>query len=417
MKGTTTRFDRIDDMEATKTAFGTTYKLSSKTKTFDHNNPLISSRTNASNGYVALDDRYSRLVMEVKKVSSTMNYSSAKTTLIYVNAAGKVASHDYGDLSLDRRENFNLVFDLSPATLPDGCRGLISMTNNNWSSTLTLTLGDVTLDHGANDYSATLSGDYVEDDSYVQEYTADAHCTSLDMSQVSNLPATLPWLEVSNRVVFMSADTPIIASNVVADDQCQKLLLTTDGGNFRPVRSFQADGISFTTTVDGFRLLMLPFSAMIPNGAKAFIFGDDLSPVQMRSVPAHQPVLIEGEGELTFTGQGEVTFTKSPVGNKLRGSYTTIPLYTGDYVLAQQDGQWGFLRIEEPTMLSPFGVYATLDTQVPFLPLGQDPAGIVTATNSDIVPTVTYDLQGRIIPAAPLKPGLYIRSGKIIVVK
>ena len=164
--------------------------MSGKSKKLDHSNPLISSRTDASNGYVALDDRYCRLVIEVKKVTSTMNYSSAKTTLIYVNNAGDVASHDYGDLNLERRENFTLTFDLSPATLKDGCIGLISLTNNNWSSTLTLTLGDVTLDKGNNSlYAATLSGNYVEDDSYVQEYTADAFCTSLDMSACSKTQA------------------------------------------------------------------------------------------------------------------------------------------------------------------------------------------------------------------------------------
>lgn len=60
-----------------------------------------------------------------------------------MNADGKVVSHDYGDLNLDRRENLSLVFDLSPATLTDGCRGLISLTNNNWSSTSTLSPFDV----------------------------------------------------------------------------------------------------------------------------------------------------------------------------------------------------------------------------------------------------------------------------------
>ncbi len=416
MKGSTKRFDRIDDMAATKTTFGTGYRMSGKTKKFDHSNPLISSRTDAANGYVALDDRYSRLVMEVKKVTSTMNYSSAKTTLVYVNAAGKVASHDYGDLSLDRHENFSLVFDLSPATLPDGCRGLISLTNNNWSSTLTLTLGDVTLDNGSSLYAATLSGNYVEDDSYVQEYTADAQCTSLDMTLVGNLPATLPWLEGSNRVVFLPDGAGNTAANTVADGQCRELVLTADGGDFRPDRSFQAEKIAFTTTVDGCRLMMLPFTAMIPNGAKAYIFGDDLIPAQMRSVPANKPVLIEAQGELTFTGQGEVTFVKSPVADKVRGSYTAIPLYVGDYVLGQQDGQWGFLRIDSPSTLSPFGVYAAFDSQAPFLPLGQDPSGITTTIGTPS-PAVTYDLQGRSLPAAPLKPGLYIRSGKKVLVR
>ena len=71
MKGTSTRFDRLDDMATTKTNFGTTYKMSNKSKTFDSSNPLISSRKTLSSGYIALNDRYSQLVMHVKKVTST----------------------------------------------------------------------------------------------------------------------------------------------------------------------------------------------------------------------------------------------------------------------------------------------------------------------------------------------------------
>ena len=71
MKGETTRFNRIDDMQATKTTFGTSYKLSGKTKTFDASNPLISTQTTAGRGYVALSDRFSRLVMHINKVTTT----------------------------------------------------------------------------------------------------------------------------------------------------------------------------------------------------------------------------------------------------------------------------------------------------------------------------------------------------------
>jgi hypothetical protein len=290
-----------------------------------------------------------------------MNYSSAKTTLIYVNAAGKVASYDYGDLSLQRHENFKLMFDLSPATLPDGCIGLISLTNNNWSSTLTLTLGDVTLDKGdGSPYAATLSGDYVEDDSYVQEFISDA---------------------------------------------------------FRPARSFYADEIIFTTTVNGCRLLMLPFNAVIPEGAKAYTIGDDLTLTQMRSIPAHTPVLIEAEGEVVFTGQGEVGYFTSPLTDMFRGTYTPIPLYASDYLLDYQNGQWGFRRLDAPTTLGVFDVYAALNSQAAFVPIASDALSISTITSENEMPVKVFDLQGRQISAQPQKPGIYIKSGKKIVVK
>lgn len=418
MKGSTTRFDRLDDMSATKSAFGTNYKMSGKTKKLDHSNPLISSRADASNGYVALDDRYSRLVVEVKKVTSTMNYSSAKTTLIYVNNAGAVSSHDYGDLNLERRENFTLTFDLSPKTLKDGCIGLISLTNNNWSSTLTLTLGDVTLDKGNNSlYAATLSGNYVEDDSYVQEYTADAFCTSLDMSACSSCPSTSPWLQGTNRVVWLPETNSVGGANLIHADLCHRLELSTEGGAFRPARSFQADQIIFTTTVNGCRLLMLPFNAVIPEGAKAYTIGDDLTLTQMRSIPAHTPVLIEAEGEVVFTGQGEVGYFTSPLTDMFRGTYTPIPLYTSDYLLDYQNGQWGFRRLDAPTTLGVFDVYAALNSQAAFVPIASDALSISTITSESEMPVKVFDLQGRQISAQPQKPGIYIKSGKKIVVK
>ena len=418
MKGSTTRFDRIDDMITTNSRFGSNYKLSGKTKKFDHSNPLISTRTDASSGYVALDDRYSRLTIEVKKVTSTMNYSSAKTTLIYVNAAGKVASYDYGDLSLERRENFKLMFDLSPATLPDGCIGLISLTNNNWSSTLTLTLGDVTLDRGNDSpYAATLSGDYVADDSYVQEFISDALCTSLDMTACNDCPSSFPWLQGTNRVVWLPETSSEGGANLIHTDLCHRLELSTEGGAFRPARSFHADEIIFTTTVSGCRMLMLPFNALIPDGAKAYSIDGDLSLSQLRSIPAHTPVLIEAQGEVVFTGQGEVGYFTSPLTNMFRGTYTPILLYAGDYLLDYQSGQWGFRRLDATTTLGVFDVYASLDSQAAFVPIASDALGITVITSENTMPAKYFDLQGRQTSAQPMKPGIYIKNGKKIVVR
>ena len=383
MTGTMTRFDRLDDMSTTNTNFGTTYKLSGQTKTFDHSNPLISSRTNTSSGYVALSDRFSQLVMQVKTMSSTLNYSSAKTTLVYVNGKGKVASHDYGDLDLGRRENFSLVFDLSPQTLTDGCKGIISMTNNNWSSTLTITFGDVYLASGPlAPYAATLTGAYVEDDSNVLDFTADAACTSLDLTACTQCPSKFPWLEGSNRVVWLP-EYSSEGANLVHNDLCHSLVLSTEGGPFRPARSFQADAITLTTTIDGYRLMMLPFNAEIPQGVKAYAINASLDVEELSAIPAHTPVLVKAQGEVAFTGQGEVGFATSPLTARLRGTYTPFSLYAGDYVLAQQNGQWGFLRVEESTELSPFNVYATLASQEAFIPLELPNTDIKGDVNSD----------------------------------
>ena len=417
MKGSSTSFDRINDMATTNQSFGTLYKLSNSTRTFDHNNPLISPRTNDSQGYVALDDRYSKLVMEVKKVTSTMNYSSAKTTLIYVNSDGEVASHDYGDLNLESRQNFTLEFDLSKETLPDGCKGLISMTNNNWSSTLTLTLGDVVLLNG-NDklYAATLSGAYVEDDSYVQEYKEAKGCTSLDMSNVTDLPDDIPWLSGSNRVVTLPEGSQSDASNVISGGLCSKLELTPEGGNFRPQQSFSAEAATLTASIEGARMLMLPFAAAVPEGVTAYSISPDMELEEVTTIAAHTPVLVTGNGTVEFSGEGEVSFAKSPLDDMLRGTYTAIPLYAGDYVLAVQDGVIGFRRVEAAETLSPFDVYATLNSTDAFVPLMNTTGIMSVITDSNAMPGATYDLQGRRVQSTWLKPGIYIKNGKKILV-
>jgi len=420
MKGSTARFDRLDDMTTTKTTFGATYKLSGKTKTFDVSNPLISARTTLSNGYVQFDNRYSQLVMHIKKVTSTGNLNAGSTTLTYVNAKGAVAKHDYGRVDLSRAENFDLVFDLSPQTLTDGCTGLLSLTCDNSYSHLTITFGDVWLTAGpATLYAATLSGDFVADDSFVQEYTADASCTSLDMTACAGCPSSFPWMEGTNRVLWVPDGSFVDDDNLIQGDVCHHLVLSAEGGAFRPARPFQATQITFTVAVDGCRLLMLPFNAVMPEGVKAYTIGSDEQLEELTAIPAHTPVLIEARGEVVFTGEGEAGYAASPLTAMWRGSYTPVSLYAGDYVLAQHDGQWGLSRLDAPSTLQPFGVYAALASTDAFIPLQLVNLGISDPHSSTFNrPSSTYDLSGRrVSQSSLLRKGVYLRDGKKVVVK
>ena len=407
MKGTATHFDRLDDMATTKTNFGTAYKLSGKSKTFDSSNPLISSRKNTSYGYVALSDRYSQLVMHIKKVTTTSALTAGGTTLTYVNAKGQVATHEYGRLDLGKAQNFDLVFDLSPATLEDGCIGLLSLTCDNTQSHLSITFGDV---YFGNDYAGKLSGAYVADDSNVLDYTADAACTSIDMSGITGLPTQLPWLAGTNRVVFAAEDSPLTGDNIVTGTTCRSLVLRADGGDFRPAKAFTADKATFTCTVDGYRLLVLPFSANAPEGVRVYTIDPaNLSVEEMRSVPAHQPVLIEAQGEVTFSGQGEVSYAVSPLDDVFRGTYSSAPLFAGDFVLDSRDGRIGLRRLEAASTLQPFGVYARPDYDGPFAPIGLEPNAIVNVSVT-VKAIDTYDLTGRRV--SPQAKGLLITRDK-----
>lgn len=382
MAAKTTRFDRLDDMTTTKSNFGTTYKLSGKTKAFDHSNPLISSRTSTSYGYVALNDRYTQLVMHVDKVTSTMNYTASKTTLLYINNAGQLNRYDYGTIDFSRRENFDLVFDLSSATLTDGCRGLISLTNDNWSSTLTITFGDVYL--GTN-YAATLSGDYVADDSYVLEYSSDPTCTSIDMTAVTGLPATLPWLEGTNRVAIVGEESAVTGDNIVKGGTCNSLVLNETAGDFRPAQSFMANDISLTVSgAEGLRFVCLPFNTEVPEGVHAYTLDEEMHLQAVTSIMAHQPVLITAEAPVTFRGSGSVAYAPSPLDDVVRGTYSTTTLQVGDYIVAQQEGQWGLQALTAPTVLLPFGAYACPSSTDSFIPFDASPSGIANVTAAPV---------------------------------
>lgn len=383
MKGSAVHFDRIDGLTPTKTAFGSAYKMSGKSVTLDHNNPIISKLTNAANGYLPLTDRYSQLVLEVKKLTSTLNYSSAITTLYYINDKGTLSSHNYGDLQFNSRENFNLVFDLSPNTLTDGCKGIISIGNNNWSSILTFTFGDVYLSNG-NLYAASMSGAYAADDSNLLGYLSDFSCTSLDMSAVTNLPDSL-GLTSGNRVVYLPEGVAAAEPNLVVGDVCSQLVLSPDGGPFRPSRAFQAEKASLTCTVDGGRMLMLPFTADVPEGVKAYAVDDDMKTVELTSIPAHQPVLVLADGDITFEGRGEVSYAVSALSSVLRGVYVPITIYKGSYQLGTLNGEWGFTRRQTDAQLAPFDVYAVPKSTERFVSINFDDTGVesIVTTQDD----------------------------------
>ena len=416
MTGSAVRFDRIDDMQTTNSKFGSNYKLSGKTKTFDSSNSLISSRKNVTAGYVQLNNRYSQLVMQIKKVTTTSAFTAGSTTLYYVNAEGNAASHNYGRIDLSQGENFSLVFDLSPATLADGCQGLLSLTCDNSQSHLTITFGDVYLANVSSPYSATLAGSFVADDGYVLDYLGDAACTSIDMTQVTALPDVLPWTP-GNRMVYLSAGNNY-GQNLVVGGECQSLVLTADGGDFRPVNSFNAQQASLSLRVDGCRMVTVPFEAAIPEGVKAYQLDADLHLTPLTTIPAHTPCLLQAQGDILLMGTGTVGYSASPLDAVFRGTYTAASLFAGDYVLAQQNGQWGFIRLNTASTLQPFDVYAQLSSAEEFIPIQGEGLGIEDVVkNVEKKSDTIYDLQGRRLTKGHLQPGLYIVNGRCVIIK
>ncbi len=415
MAATTTHFDRIDDMKTTKTNFGTSYMLSGTTQTFDGSNPLISSRKATTYGYIELSDRFSRLVMHVNKVTSTNSLTIGKPTLYYVNANGKASSHEYDRIDLSQGQDFDVVLDLSPATLQDGCKGLLSFTCDNAVSKLTITFGDVYLGNG---YWGKLSGNYVGDDSNVLEYSSDIACTSIDMTAVTQVPTSLTWIGGNNRVVYVADGIAIDNDNVVAGATCKSLVLTETGGDFRPVREFTAEKAQVSLSSNGLRFVMLPFEAALPESVKAYSLSENLSATPLSSIPANTPVLVEGSGDFVFNGSGTIAHYVCPLGASMRGTYTATTLYPGDYVLDNREGQWGLAKVTAITTLKPFSAYVSLSSQDDFIPLDLIQTGIATLSAESSSRRVIYDLTGRIQnQRQALKPGIYIIDKKKVIIK
>lgn len=143
VQNNTAKSDLIESQKPTSASFGTTYKLSNTTTKFANANPLVSANIDANKGYLALNDTYSKLVFNVKGFSSSYLSASDNTTLYYVNAAGRVNSKNYGKYNFPTNTEFDMTFDISPSSLPDGIKGIIGLRNSNYSSILTMTFGDV----------------------------------------------------------------------------------------------------------------------------------------------------------------------------------------------------------------------------------------------------------------------------------
>jgi hypothetical protein len=113
-------------------------------------------------------------------------------------------------------------------------------------------------------------------------------------------------------------------------------------------------------------------------------------------------------------GSGAVSFARSPLADLLRGTYTQIPLYEGDYLLGNQNGEWGFVRQNTSATLTPFGVYAQLSSTASFIPLNLSVTGIIDVRqDADAQSVPLYNVMGQRVGKS--HKGIVIRKGKKMV--
>jgi glucuronoarabinoxylan endo-1,4-beta-xylanase len=361
MMGQDVNYNKIENQTVTNPAFGTTYQLSGKTATLYNSTPLISSNMTDANGYVSLDDRYNKLVFHVNSFTTSNLATSSNTTLYYVDNAGAVKSYNYGTVNLPSSgsSNFDLVFDISRAVLTTGCKGIIGLRNGNFSSILTFNFGDVYFGI-SNEKAMKFAGVYSDGDSNLMDVYENTYYTSLDFTGVTNINTSANWKSkmtntnslfyVSNGSGFRTDSSKAANSNVVSGTSCASLELSDLGGDFNAPFAFTATSASYTKTVNGYAVIVLPFEANVPNGIQAYNMLTSSSKVLCTTVPngkipANTPVLISGNGTFNFTGSGAVSTPKAIVSNQFNADYSSVKAYTGGYVLKTVSGTTGFYKI------------------------------------------------------------------------
>lgn len=368
MTGGNVRYNKIETQTTTNAAFGTAFNISNTTVTFSNPSPLISNNMTASNGYLQLNDRYNKLILHVNSYTTAGQSYSDNTTLYYINSQGVAKSYNYGRINFPSGGNFDITLDISRQVLTDGCKGILGLRNSNYSSVLTLNLGDVYFNVG-NEIASKFNGTYSDSDSNLMDGLENGYYTSLDFRTVSGITASNNWQPVSvntNSIFYVNSNISSSANNVISGTTCSNLVLSDQGKDFHVPFNFTAGTASYNRTFNGYEVLLLPFEANIPSGVNVYLMSPgttaiSCTPVSNGIIPANTPVLVEATGNFTFTGTGNVSTPKAITVNQMNGVYHTIKVPANAYVLKTENGVTGFYKIaagSEP-MINPFRAYLT----------------------------------------------------------
>jgi len=370
MMGTEVHYNKIETQITTNPAFGTGYQLSGQTVTFYNSTPLISSNTTSSNGYLTLNDRYNKLIFNVLSYTTTGSQSSSNTTLYYVDSNGTLRNYNYGSVAFPApgSGSFNLVFDISRSVLPFGCKGIIGLRSGNYSSILTLNLGDVYFNIG-NERASKFESAYTSTDSNLMDALENEYYTSLDFRNVTGINSTSNWINASqnlNSLLYVNNSVANSNTNIVSGNICNTLTLSDSGKDFQVPFNFSATAATYSRVFNGYEVLLLPFEANIPSGVNVYLMspgstGISCSAISGGIIPANTPVLVNATGNITFTGTGNVSTPKAITVNQMNGVYQTIKVPANSYVLKTEGGVTGFYKVSagsEP-IINPFRAYLT----------------------------------------------------------
>ncbi len=256
---------------------------------------------------------------------------------------------------------------------------------------------------------------------------ADATATSIDATGVTKACA----LVTTNPNCMIVANEGMVTNtnNVIVSGTCANLALT-DGKPFKAPADFAATAATFTTTVNTTAkagTLCIPYAATIPDGVKAYTLtyagGNVVTAAQVEgTIPANTPVLLNGSGEVTFTGSGAVDADATNVAGALTGVFQSAYVPQNSFVLQRQDENVGFYKVDADNKIkaTPFRAYLTASSSARCLNIQfeEETTSIndkIRAKSEKMANSSYFDLQGRRVEQ--LKSGIYVKNGKKIVVK
>ena len=278
-----------------------------------------------------------------------------------------------------------------------------------------------------------------------------------------------------NLLVYVTeaSKAPSGVQNVVINGTAAEIILTdaTGNNNFYCPQAFTAQSISYsrsfsqTTKIEecrGWETISLPFTvqsirhqthgALIPfgggNNGYPFwlreLFGSGLS--RATQIEANRPYLISMPNNSVYPSNynqnGTITFSSSNVtvpvtsaqdvygaGVTLRATFQSVPQGSGVYALnvGEARGSYpeGSVFEQNYREIRPFQAYTNHNSGTRFITLqslglgGDDTTGIETidTEEADDDNATWHSLDGRRLEGKPTKKGVYIRSGKKIVIK
>ena len=292
--------------------------------------------------------------------------------------------------------------------------------------------GDIDQQEPADYEGSILSGTLAENPVIKGDITAEAanvisaavtkDVTHIDLTLAAKVADDAVFTTANpNTLILAAAGTQNASKNVVAGDVCANLVLS-DASAFAAPKTFTASQVSFSTNVNEYKTLTLPFNADVPEGFSASnatsVTGTTVNLESTSTINANSPVLIEGEGTLELKATNAVvnaTGDAALINGMLSGTFKSIPAPVGSYVLQKQNGTAGFYLVADvqPTV-NAFRAHLNVpNSDVKLYTFGDEATGISLTPALLEEGTIYYNVSGQRM--SRMQKGINIVNGKKIL--